>query len=186
MQEKPGMNETKRLFIGLPLPEEVKKEIFESIGKKLPKDNLSVVKKENLHVTLCFLGNKTSEEQKKVEHALEKIKQKPFEVELFGISHFGKRVLFVQIIRGAGEIEKISRELAGQTGMCDEKFHAHVTLARNKKIEGQEFAKLVEKLNKGNEKKVFLAKEIVLFESRLSPHGAVYTPVFLKKLVGNI
>ena len=176
------MNEAKRLFIALPLPQEIQEKIQESLAEKLPKDRLSVVNKDNLHVTLCFLGNRTPEEQKKAEHALEKIKQGQFEVEFFGISHFDKRVLFLQITSGAGELEKISRELAEQTGMCSGKFHSHVTLARNKKMTPQEFAKLVEKLGKGKEKLVFLAKEIVLFESRLSPRGAVYTSVFSKKL----
>ncbi|MDO8634049.1 MAG: RNA 2',3'-cyclic phosphodiesterase [archaeon] len=182
MQEKLDMNETKRVFIALPLPQEIQEKIWESTGKKLPKGQLSVVDKGNLHVTLCFLGNRTPEEQKKAEHALEKIKQKPFEVGLFGISHFDKRVLFLQITSGAGELEKISMELAEQTGMCEGKFHSHVTLARNKKMRPEEFVKFVEKLGKGKEKLVFLAKETVLFESRLSPRGAVYAPVFSKEL----
>lgn len=174
---------TKRSFIALPLPPEIKEKIWESTGKKIPNEQLSVVKQDNLHVTLCFLGNRTIEEQKKIEQALEKIKQEQFEVGLFGISHFDKRVLFLQITSGAGELEKISTELAEQTGMCSGKFHSHATLARNKKMRPEEFAKLVEKLGKGKEKLVFLAKEIVLFESRLSPRGAVYTTVFSKKLL---
>lgn len=182
MQKEPNMNETKRLFIALPLPQNVKEEIWENLGKKLLKEKLSIVKKDYLHATLCFLGNRTIQEERNAQQALGKINQTEFEVELFGISEFNRRVLFVQITRGAKELEKISKDLAGHTGMCGGKFQAHVTIARNKKMQSKEFLKLVEKLDKENEKTVFLAKEITLFESKLSPHGAVYTSIFSKKL----
>ena len=46
----------KRIFIAVNFPDELKKEIFESISSELPKDECKIVAEANLHITLKFLG----------------------------------------------------------------------------------------------------------------------------------
>ena len=48
-------NSMKRIFIAVNLPEEIK-ESLNGLIEKLPKDKVKAVKKENLHITMKFLG----------------------------------------------------------------------------------------------------------------------------------
>ncbi len=172
----------KRLFVAVEIPEQIRETIFLEISQKLPAGKMSLVKKENLHLTLCFLGYLNEKEEKKVVDALMEIKMMAFEIGFFGFSHFDKRVLFIEVTKGKKELEEISKALSGKTPYCKGEFHAHLTIARNKDLSGKEFESVLEGLSKTGFQAGFLATEIKLFESRISSDGPKYFLVHEKKL----
>ena len=69
-----------RVFISIELPEQVKKEIFNEF-KKLENSGFAVgnfVSKNNIHLTLKFLGNLSGEEVDKIKKKLSEIEFKNF------------------------------------------------------------------------------------------------------------
>ena len=68
-----------RLFVAIDLPEELK-EYFSQVQNQIGEDSaqLSYVQKENLHITLKFLGEVKEENIKKIKEILGNIKFRPF------------------------------------------------------------------------------------------------------------
>ncbi|MCH7902618.1 hypothetical protein IIC68_02590, partial [archaeon] len=59
----------------------------------------------------------------------------------------------------------------------DKKFHAHITIARNKRVDEKEFFKLAEKLGKEELEENFNVNSIVLMKSTLTDEGVFYEEV---------
>ena len=172
---------TKRLFAAVNLPQGVREKLYENF-LETPIKGFSFVKKENLHITLCFLGNCSKKQEKEAASALEELEGQPFEVELSGLSHFNKRVLFINAVKGKEELESIGRFLSGRLSFGSKNFHPHLTIARNKKVSSKGFQKETERLEKKVFREKFFVKSVYLMESVLSPKGPLYKKVFEKRL----
>ena len=178
-----------RLFIGVELPEEIKERIHQTareLSKRIDPNAVRMVEKENYHITLRFLGEVDEKDLGKLNSALQKaLREKGrFKVSLKGIGVFPDenyiRVVWVGVNDGAEELEEIARGInkslreIGFKG--DERFSAHITIARVKrKIKISKF--LREK--KDEEFGEFVVGRVVLFESKLLPgKSPEYSKVF--------
>lgn len=164
-----------RLFIAIPLPEEVQTQLSE-IQKKLPEAKLNLVRE--FHLTLKFLGEVKENEVSKLKETLAKVKVETFEAKLSEIGVFDER--FIKVVWAGVEpkekITKLQQEiekaLAGMFSKED-RFTSHVTLARVKHVKNKKA--FLEKLAKINpEKTSFTVKSFQLVKSTLAKEGPVY------------
>jgi len=169
------MEKTKRIFLGVRLPLELRKEIAEKLLEKIPKEKWRKVLPENLHITLKFLGNldeKAVSELKEKCKALEEFEG--FEAELKGVGHFKGRVLWIGTGKGTEEFNLLSNKLNKIIGLRDNRFHAHATLARNKGAGKEETDKLIEEMRKEKICWKFKVNGFDIIESQLSKAGPTY------------
>ena len=174
-----------RLFIALPLPAEIASAAA-ALTPVLP--GLRPVKPELLHVTLAFIGRVPDERLADVIDATRAAAARltAFDVSLASAGRFPEggrpHVVWIGMTDGAAESAELSagvrRELAARELPFDDKpFRPHVTLARVKddvdRPEARDIATAAAKL-------VFAplrwtAREVIPFESVLSPKGPRYT-----------
>ncbi|MDP4183841.1 MAG: RNA 2',3'-cyclic phosphodiesterase [Bacteroidota bacterium] len=178
----------KRTFIAIEIDSSEKLlSLFSRVKEELSGEKINWVDEHNLHITLNFLGEISSEMEEKVCGVLKELtlKKQTFEFKLKGIGVFpgirNPRVLWT----GAEDTESlcnlqqdIAKSLLELNLLSDEKpFKAHLTLGRIKKL-----VKLgnVEKLVEGY-KETFIQKvvvdKIIFFESVLTSRGAIYNPI---------
>jgi RNA 2',3'-cyclic 3'-phosphodiesterase len=169
--------EKMRLFLALNLPKKIRTSVYEKLSVRIPENRFSVVWKENLHITIKFFGNKNKKEAQAIKKRIEEVcKKNDFEVEVGDIGSFGSRVMWLGIKKGRKEIEKINQKFSRSP--CNEKsFHAHVTLARNKKANSKEFKKIIQELAEQNFSEKFTAKKICLMQSILTENKPKYTKI---------
>jgi 2'-5' RNA ligase len=175
-----------RAFIALELSDEVRAELarLESALKETAAD-VKWVKPENIHLTLKFLGNIEEAKAEEVTAVLNNIASRnhAFEISLFKLGGFPSlnypRVIWVGIGKGCGETDKIAKSIEDELekiGFPKENrpFNAHLTLGRVKS--GRNKAELKEKLLALELRRASCAvSHITLFESKLTPHGPIYT-----------
>ena len=181
--------ETIRIFIGIPLPEEVAKRLSE-VGE-IFKGVARPIAAANLHLTLRFLGNRPVGEVPKLEEVLGRIARKgePFRMVVSGVGAFPSvrraRVVWVGIGPGADEAialqERVEAKMRRMGYPPEERFHPHITVGRLKvprdvseQMEESEVISL-----EGCDIDV---PEMVLFRSELIPGGARYSPLSVFKL----
>lgn len=164
-----------RLFIAIPLPEEVQTQLS-LIQKKLPEAKLNLVRE--FHLTLKFLGEVRETEVDKLKEALAKVKVEKFEAKLSRIGVFDEKFIKVLWV-GVESEEKITRlqqevekALAGMVSKED-RFTSHVTLARVKYVKNKkEFLDKLAKIKP--EKTSFTVKSFQLVKSTLTEEGSEY------------
>ncbi|MEM2918442.1 MAG: RNA 2',3'-cyclic phosphodiesterase [Candidatus Altiarchaeota archaeon] len=171
-----------RVFIAIPVPNELKDILlnlqseFSQIGK------FKLVEKENLHLTLKFLGEISDEEKNKVIEALESIKFESFNLSLASIGVFPSesyvRVIWVGISKGdekIRELQNLVEQILSKLEFKKEKnFHSHITLARVKWIDKIKMREILNKY-KGKEFGSFYVESIDIMKSELKQRGPVYS-----------
>jgi 2'-5' RNA ligase len=146
------------------------------------------VAKENLHITLKFLGE--TDKRNEIEKKIEEIKDRfyPFDVHLKDIGAFPSpkraKILWVGVKDGMDNLIELFRAIDNKTAELGfeketRKFTPHITFARVKKgkyslPENIEFSFAP-----------FPVNEITLFKSTLTPKGAVYETLSTIPLRGN-
>jgi len=175
-----------RTFIAIDIPMELREKIYSAFDNERQRiKGVKWVEKENLHITLKFLGEIEEEKVKEIGKILDEVsnKFKSFEVSLGELGGFPQlknpRVLWI----GVSPSEKIEEifnfieERVERIGIEKEerKFHPHITVARIKERKGISFEN-----KKFNDK--FKANRIVLFKSDLRPEGPIYTQIKEVKL----
>ena len=173
-----------RAFISIEFPEEIKDELIRIQQKLLDLDLFSgkLIKRENLHLTLKFLGKVDDKKILLVEDRLKKLDFNNFKVKLGNLGFFGDK--FIRVIWVSledGELIDLQNAVEGLLdGLFEkgEKFSSHITLFRPKKI--RKNSKFVEKLEKIEfDKKEFIVDKIFLRESLLSKRGPEYSDVLV-------
>jgi len=165
----------KRVFIAINLPPEVKKEIYERVSSKIDRKKCKVVKEENLHVTMLFLGYLNEEAVKELEEKMGAVKKfSSFNAILEGAGHFNGRVIWLGAREGEKEVEAIHEKLCELIGVKDERFNAHVTLARVKEMKRKEVEELMGRLNQEKFCGKICVSSVDLMESVLTSEGAKY------------
>ncbi len=76
-----------RLFVADPVPDELKGRLA-ALGMEIAQEGLSVVKPQNMHLTLKFLGETRDTELKTIEKRLAGVRFAPFQCELKGVGVF--------------------------------------------------------------------------------------------------
>ena len=168
-----------RLFIGVFLPEEIKKEI-EALQKNLQKLELfsgKFAEQENLHLTLKFLGEVEEEKLGKIKESLEKIKVNGFKAKIDKAGMFTPsrpRIIWLHM-GGAEELQKqIDIAMEEEGFQKEERFMSHLTIARIKHITPIATKRLVEELKKISMGKDFEVKKFGLVKSELTEKGPKY------------
>ncbi len=169
-----------RLFIAIEIPEEIKdylcglqQEIVDS------KNKIRLVNKDNMHLTLKFLGEVQPNNLDDIKNNLKEIDFEPFSVVLDTIGVFPSesyiRVIWVglkpeeQIL----ELQKNIDENLKKLFKKEKDFKPHLTIARVKYIEDKK--QFVDKLKqiKVDNKKIEV-NNFKLVKSTLTPKGPVY------------
>lgn len=179
-----------RAFFALEIPAEVKERLRREINDlrgQLPKARW--VRPEGLHLTLKFLG----EHPVKMLHQLAEdvapslAERPPISVALAGSGFFPSpsrsRVAWIGgEAPGAAELAKIIDAASVNRGLQRERrrWALHLTLARLKTPWPRNAVDAFMAWGRDVSYPEFTCREVVLFESRLDPGGAIYTP--LKRL----
>jgi 2'-5' RNA ligase len=182
-----------RAFIALELTPEIQKQLGQT-QTELDKSSADVkwVKSEGIHLTLKFLGNvslELAEEIKKIIDNLAKENQH-FELQLANLGAFPKieypRVIWVGIEKGKEQTLNLAQSLEERLiklGFAKEKrpFKPHLTLGRVRSARNRN--QLKELLRSTIFKPATMSADtIVLFQSTLTPQGAIYQPLHKAKL----
>ncbi|NYZ77042.1 RNA 2',3'-cyclic phosphodiesterase [Candidatus Micrarchaeota archaeon] len=169
----------KRLFVAVELPEELRNRIH-SLAGELPQDAVKAVEKENIHLTLKFLGDTPESKVAEIIERLEGVSSGPFRCAVSGAGVFPNpdyiRVVWVglhceEMPKLAAEVE---RALEGIGKKEERGFSPHITIARvRKKIDVSAFLAKHASENFGG----FGASEFVLIGSELGREGPTYTAI---------
>lgn len=181
-----------RTFIAAEISEEQKNKLVDfqaALGKS--KADLKLVERENLHITLRFLGEVSEAELEKVKSGLKRAVKgkKSFTMQIKGAGVFPNtnyiKVVWAGITKGSEELaqlaEKINSEI--KIGKTDERgFSSHITVARVKSAKNKdELAKVLKEFSSFDFGET-IVKEIKLKESKLSPKGPTYSDLGIEAL----
>jgi len=169
-----------RLFIAIKIPENIKDyivKIQENIDN--PINKIRFVKKEQIHLTLKFLGEVQPNNLEIIKENLKKITFIKFSVNLDNIGVFPSesyiRVIWVglkpeePILELQRNIDETLKKLFSE----EKNFKTHITLARVKHIENKEI--FINKLkNMEIENIKFDINDFKLVKSTLTPKGPIY------------
>ena len=169
-----------RLFIAIKIPEDIKEylaKIQENI--EINSNKIRFVKKEQIHLTLKFLGEVQPNIAEEIKNNLKKITFSPFSANLDKIGVFPSesyiRVIWVGLKPEEPilELQKSIDDNLKKLFKKEKNFKGHITLARIKFIEDKK--KFIDKLKKIKikDKKIDI-NNFKLIKSTLTPQGPVY------------
>ncbi|MCM8803779.1 MAG: RNA 2',3'-cyclic phosphodiesterase [Candidatus Omnitrophica bacterium] len=172
-----------RTFVGIDLPENIKENLKELIDRLKKIKEAKVVKLENLHITLKFLGEVDEENIEKIKEKLKECCTEfdIFDVDIKGIGVFPSeksvRVLWVGL-EDEGYLKKLNikiEEVMSKFGFEKEKdFVGHITIARFKSLPNLNFIKEFCVKYKDFLFGKFKVNGFNLYESKLMPEGPIY------------
>ncbi len=175
-----------RTFIAIDLPDSLKAEIANFINHIKPSLNskINYVSKENLHLTLKFLGEIDENDLSYIEEGLKKIEHNKFSINLNGLGCFpssvNPRVLWIGIKDEGKNIlslyEKVNSVLPVRFIEDDKPFSPHLTIARIKEKPMGNFLNLIHQ-NKDKDFGSFNVLSFYLYESKLERSGAKYNKI---------
>jgi RNA 2',3'-cyclic 3'-phosphodiesterase len=187
MEVKSGQTDSKRLFIAITLPADLRILLFHSM-KDLAGQDFAVrpIIPECIHLTLKFLGRtdplKLREIKAAINDTAEAISSFSFKpgtaIGSFPGNILSANILFVPVEDTAGQIEIVFKALENNLAKVkikkeERKLIPHITIAR---IKGNLNIGTVESIKKIalNYAGSIVCSKITLFESRLKPTGADY------------
>ena len=179
-----------RIFIAVEVQPATTREQIYKILLALRETHADVkwVEKENLHITLKFLGETPEEKLPEIKKMLENLlaDKKKFNISLGRIGAFPDtahpRVIWLGVSEGSRNVGEIAKGIDAQLhamGFCEEKraFSSHITLGR---VRGSKHLKnltdKIEALNHSTDETAgrFVVNHISIMESKLSPRGPEY------------
>lgn len=172
-----------RLFIAVPLSEDIKKNVQHiSTALSAVDGRLSIVSPENLHFTLKFIGWVEEKEQEKIRKNILSLTKTltPFEVKISGLDAFPApnrpTVIWAGVSKELTEIAQLFN-LSLPYHQESRESLAHLTLARVKHLE-ENGRQQIKEIIKTHGKDFFgqmIINKVVLFQSELRKSGPVYT-----------
>ncbi|TAK46883.1 MAG: RNA 2',3'-cyclic phosphodiesterase [Xanthobacteraceae bacterium] len=166
-----------RLFTGLEIPPEIG-QVLSGLRGGLP--GARWIDPANYHVTLRFIGDIDDHIAHEIASTLLRVRRRPFEVALQGLTSFGGRkpravVATVAPSRQILELQAELERLIQRVGLAPEgrKFTPHVTLARLREASNQDVADYLS-VRGYFPAQVFTVARFVLFSSRASVGGGPY------------
>jgi len=163
-----------RAFIAVDIPEDARKEI-RKIQKELPEFRGKLTEKENLHLTLKFLGEIDESKAGEVKKILKEVKEKRFKAEVDEIGFFSEEVIRIVWLHlsGCENLQKKIDEKLKNLFSKEKRFMSHLTIARVKSVKDKkEFLKKLGKIKIG--KIAFEVSEFKLKKSTLTAEKPVY------------
>ena len=170
-----------RLFVALPVPEEVADE-FLPLQSGVP--DARWVPSENFHVTLCFAGEVQGGTMRDFEEELGDIAGPRFSVGVAGIGQFssGKQPrALVALVEKSNRLDWLQQKVATVARNCGielerRKFRPHVTLARfgSNAETGHHLAQFMAS-HSTFKAGPWIADHFALYSSRAGRNGSIYT-----------
>jgi 2'-5' RNA ligase len=180
------MSERIRSFIAFDIDDEQIIKRFSEGQQMLARTgaDLKLVKPENIHITMRFLGNITPPIVGSIHEAMRKISFSPFNVEIRGLGTFPKlqyaRVIWAGIRKGAEQLDNIFNQLEPKLRELGFKpdlkgFSPHLTIVRVKS--GRKKAELIRCLKDSVDYEfgIVRAECLRLKRSVLTPKGPFYS-----------
>jgi 2'-5' RNA ligase len=181
-----------RLFVAVDMSDEVRENIYSLYNIIKSFKGLKPVEKENIHITLKFLGEVPDQRVEIVKDRLGEVKAKAFRMHLKGIGFFpsGKhiRVIWVGVEEGNEEISRLAEMVENAMKRLgfkrDKSFVAHATIARVKNISPADKRKLLNELEPymNSDFGWMDVKDFRLKKSTLTPSGPIYTDLAVYSL----
>lgn len=176
-----------RSFFAVDLREKIKEKIAEKVrGLKRVNADLKIVKRENWHITLKFLGDIDQSQVRRIKKKLKRVvnQLKPFKISLKGGGVFPDldyiKVIWVGLNKGSDKVKELNREINRVLEGMDvaeshHEYTPHITIARAKSGRGKrEIQGFVESL-KDEKFGEQVIKKIKLKESILKGEGPKYS-----------
>ncbi|PWU10931.1 MAG: RNA 2',3'-cyclic phosphodiesterase [Verrucomicrobia bacterium] len=190
-----------RLFISIHLPDEVKsamEQLRSEISQALPRASIRWLPRDQLHLTLKFLGNTEAANVDPLTNALRTLSNNFSAIELTarGLGCFPDirrpRVIWVGVQDHRSELELLHKAICTAIQPFtapepEEKFTGHATLGRIKQISRSE-AKVLSKMIESHSQTLlgtWTAANVELMRSELSSQGAHHTCVASVPLKGS-
>lgn len=185
--------EVVRTFLALDIPDEIKGRIMDVEGRvERSEADVKLVERENLHVTMKFLGDVTDDTIEKIYRVMMGTREGKFEMEVKGTGVFPNqrmvRVLWVGIGAGSEKVTSIFRRLDAGTaelGFPQERhFTPHITIGRVRSPRNRD--ELIKAMEKYSSEKfgTTAVDRIVLKKSVLTPRGPIYSNLREAELQG--
>jgi len=165
-----------RTFVAVPVPEDIRSRVAE-LGKEIAGEGIIPVKPQNMHLTLRFIGETPDEGLESIKKSLGSVRFKPFSCNIRGVGVFPSESFVRVVWAGCGSGGALEQLADGVIGSLrgyggDEKFSAHLTIARVKrKMDVRPFLQR----HADEEFGTFEVKEFHLVRSGLGPGGPEYT-----------
>lgn len=179
-----------RIFVAIDLPDDVH-EALEGLQNALPVGR--PVLPENLHLTLCFLGEQDEDALEPIHDVLSCVRRPAFKMELAGVGTFGRKVpnvVFADVAECSALIglEKAIVRSLRHAGLefQRQRFRPHVTLARLPGVlTGHDLNRLADYLagHATFRSPGFCVADFQLYHSTLMPEGARHETLASYKLV---
>ena len=169
-----------RLFVAIRPPAEIRRRLTDIMGGV---SGARWQDDDQLHLTLRFIGEVDRHQAEDVHAALGAIHHPPFEAAVDGLGTFDRRGQAEIIWAGVGPQEplkalhnKVDQALF-RVGVAPDRraFHPHITLARLNRSSGP-VEDLLARMS-GFSTDAFAVDAFALYESRLTPEGAVYSMI---------
>ncbi len=184
------MKDSIRAFIAVDIHSEIRKELIllQSEFKKSLKGDISWVEPNNIHLTLRFLGQLDNTQLEEIKLIVQETAQniKQFNMDLGVIGAFPDitepRIIWVGINYGFNQLNEINAKLEDKLETInftvgEKYFHPHLTIARVKSIGSEPSLKEVtDKIRPKQSSEI--VKKIIIYQSELTPQGALYTKLF--------
>ena len=170
---------SKRLFVGVELPESCKTTLL-SLDPHLA--GLRWLVQEQLHLTLSFLGNVETPEEDLLRDALREVRVPRFFLPVYGVGVFKVRgqpsVVWAGVGNGHPHLFLLHRRIqdaALHAGLEPDlkPFHPHITIGRAKGISSQALQPFIRRHAEA-EFGMFEVTGFVLYSSVLAPAGAIH------------
>lgn len=138
------MEEVKRIFIAIPLPEAVKRaldNVCEQLQQQFPSGSVRWVQADNMHLTLRFLGDTAVSQIPGIITQLDQLCPKPVRLQLHQLGCFpnqsNPRVLWVGLKGELAELQQLKRDVDRQLAALSwppetKPFTPHLTIGRVK------------------------------------------------------
>lgn len=180
-----------RCFLAILLPEHIKNLIDSLANLNYPLEGVNLVKKDNLHITLKFLGEVEINLIPSIVDSL-KILTKNFSPFSLKISHPGvfptvskMRVIWIGL-EHSNRLEELANKISEEMNKFNFKrqyreFNAHITIGRVKNLQNgrylfekvwKNFKSIIQKIDV--HQLSFEVEEFVLMKSTLTPTGSIY------------
>lgn len=165
-----------RLFVAVAVPPLLRGKAA-ALGLEMKQEGLGLVRADNMHLTLKFIGETGPKDAEEIKKKLQAVKFGKFRCGLRGVGVFPSEDYVRVVWAGAesgGALEDLAQKVMGALRGFgkDERFTAHLTIARvKKKVDMKSFLELHKNEDFGS----FEVAAFELIESRLGgQHGPEY------------
>ncbi len=181
-----------RMFIAASLPADDAGKIFRETSEIRSLESVRSVPFGGMHVTLCFLGERSLDDLPEIVEAMEQavLQVPPFEVSYRGIGAFPSperaRVIVLPLVQGVEQLQSMHYFLYSRLGgENSRRFLPHITVGRVK-ARLPELSRILKKSRYREQPEGrYTICSIALYESVLLPTGAEYKKLAERNLRNN-